>query len=513
MREISIDGHSLTFDDIAAVAWRRDVRVKVADRAKEKIFASRRVVDEAVRDGKIVYGLTTGFGEFKNKYISADQTEELQRNLIISHSIGTGPALPESVVRAAALVRANSVASGYSGVRLETIEAILDIINHDLYPFVPSQGSVGASGDLAPLSHLVLTRIGLGEMIVGGKRVPSGPVLAQAGLAPLVLSSKEGLALNNGTSFMTALGVIALLNSRQLAKIADIVAGMTVEACLGSIVPFNARIHALRPHPGQIATGDNILRLCQSSAIVESHKNCDRVQDSYSLRCIPQVHGAVKDAIGYVSGVLEREINSVTDNPLVFPEDGVIYSGGNFHGEPLAIAYDFLAIAIAELANISERRTFKMLSPHLSEGLPAFLIPADKAGLSSGYMIAQYTAAALVNENKTLAHPASVDSIPTSASQEDHVSFGMTAANKLQRIVANVERVLAIELMCAAQALDFKQPLPPGAGSAVARDVIRQHIPFLASDRVLYPDLEAMLPLIPQIIRQVEKQVGPLRLS
>lgn len=512
METLFIDGHSLTLPDIQKAAYSRDIQVKIKEEAKEKILKSRALVEKAVKENKIIYGLTTGFGEFKKVVISADQTEELQKNLITSHSIGVGEPFSEEVIRAAALIRANSLTSGCSGIRLETIEAILDIINYNIYPFIPSQGSVGASGDLVPLSHLVLCRMGLGEALINGERKNSGELLNNLGLKHLVLTSKEGLALNNGTAFMSALGCLNILKSAQLIKLADITGGMSLEALIGTAAACDPKIHRARPHPGQIKTADNLCRLCHQSQIIESHKFCDRVQDSYSLRCMPQVHGAIKDTFNFVKNTLETEINSVTDNPLVFPEQDEVISGGNFHGEPLAFAMDFLAIAISELANISDRRIFKLLTSQINEGLPPFLIPPEKGGLNNGFMIAQYTTAALVAENKILAHPASVDSIPTSADQEDHVSFGMTAALKAQKIVNNVKKVLAIELMCAAQALDFKKPLEPGRGSQAAREAVRAVIPFLDNDRVLYTDLEKVIKIIPATIKQVEEAVGKIEI-
>lgn len=509
MKTLYIDGHSLTIADVREVAFGQ-AQVYVKEEAKQKILKARALVERKVANSEIVYGLTTGFGEFKNIAINKDQTKELQDNLIASHSIGVGEPFSEPIVRAATLIRANSLSSGNSGVRLETVEALLDIINHNIYPFVPSRGSVGASGDLAPLSHLVLCRMGLGEVIEDGKRKDSKEFLQKIGLQPLVLTSKEGLALNNGTAFMSAIAVLNLTKSEQLIKIGDIISGMSLEALMGTISACDPKIHQLRPHQGQINTAANLRSICANSKIMESHKNCGRVQDSYTLRCTPQVHGAVKDTYNHVKSVVEKEINSVTDNPLIFPDEDQVISGGNFHGEPLAFIMDFLGIAISELGNISERRTFKLLTGSISEGLPPFLIPADKGGLNSGYMIAQYTAAALLAENKVLAHPASVDSIPTSANQEDHVSFGMTAAVKAQKIIDNVEQILAIELMCATQALDFRKPFEPGQGSGVAQKTVREVVPFLDKDRVLYKDLEKIVVIISKVVSEVEKTTGTL---
>lgn len=510
MEIIHIDGHSLTLEDIIKVAYRRDIEIKIKEESKEKIHRARALVEKSVTENKIIYGLTTGFGQFKNVVINAAQTEELQKNLIMSHSIGVGEPFSEPIVRAAALIRANSLSHGNSGVRFETIEAVLNIINKNIYPFVPSKGSVGASGDLAPLSHMILCLMGLGEVIVDQKRMDSGEFLKQAGLTPLVLTSKEGLALNNGTAFMSSIGALNINKAEQLLKLADITSAMSLEAAMGTVAACDSKIHKLRPHAGQISTAANICRLCQGSEIMESHKNCDRVQDSYALRCVPQVHGAVKDTFNYAKCVIETEINSVTDNPLIFPEQEEVISGGNFHGEPIAFVMDFLAIAVSELANISDRRIFKLLTNFTSEGLPAFLIPMNKGGLNNGFMIAQYTTASLVAENKILAHPASVDSIPTSADQEDHVSFGMTAAYKAKKVIENVRHVLAVELMCASQALDFKKPFIPGRGSKAAHDAVREIVPFLDNDRVLYKDLEKIEHIIPMVIDKVEQSVGRL---
>lgn len=505
-----IDGHSLTIEDVNQVAYNKNSKIQIAQTALERIKQSRQIVEDAVAQDKVIYGLTTGFGEFKNVVIDHSQTKELQDNLIMSHSIGVGEPFSESIVRAATLIRANSLSNGNSGVRLSTIEALLDIINHNLYPFVPSRGSVGASGDLAPLSHLVLARMGLGEFIVDHKRVPAAEVLKEKNLQPLILTSKEGLALNNGTAFMSAIACLNIVKTEQLIKLSDITAAMSLEAAMGTLSASDPKIHKARPHQGLIKTADNLLRLSGGSEIMESHRNCGRVQDSYSLRCTPQVHGAIKDTFNHVKSVIATEINSTTDNPLIFPETGQVISGGNFHGEPIAFVMDFLAIAVSEIGNLSDRRIFKLLTSHTNEGLPSFLIPKEKAGLSSGFMISQYTTAALTAENKVLAHPASVDSIPTSADQEDHVSFGMTAALKAKKVVENVEHIVAIELMCATQALDFKQPLLPGRGTRIARDIVRAQIPFLETDRILYKDLEKVEKTTREVVNKTEEAIGKI---
>lgn len=510
MKTIYVDGKSLSIDVVNEVALNKNIKVKIKDSAKTKIIKARKLIEKMVKDNKVVYGLTTGFGEFKSVVIDPKQTEELQTNLIISHSIGVGEAFDEPTIRAAALIRANSLVQGNSGIRVETIESVLDIINSNIFPYIPSQGSVGASGDLSPLSHMILCRMGLGEAWVLGKRESSESVLKKLNLKPLVLTSKEGLALNNGTAFMSSIACLNIKKAEKLIKLSDISAAMSLESAMGTLTAYDSKIHKLRPHSGQIKTSNNVRKICKNSEIMESHKNCNRVQDSYSLRCVPQVHGAVKDTLNYVKSVISTEINSVTDNPLIFCETNQVLSGGNFHGEPIAFVMDFLSIAISELANISDRRIFKLLTSYTSEGLPSFLIPSKNAGLSSGYMIAQYTTAALISENKVLSHPASVDSIPTSADQEDHVSFGMTSAKKCRTIINNVEQVLSIELMCAAQALDFRKPLNAGEGSRVSHKNIRKVISHLETDRVLYKDLEKVNEITDKIILDVEKAVGKL---
>lgn len=414
-------------------------------------------------------------------------------------------------MRAMILIRVNSLLRGHSGVRAIVVDRLVELLNKSVYPFVPSQGSVGSSGDLAPLSHMVLVLMGEGEVIESGRRRIASDVLREKGIIPVVLQSKEGLALNNGTSVQTAVGALAVHDAMQLQKVLDISYAMSLEAMMGSIAASDPRVHALRPHPGQVTVASNTRRMCADSQIMESHKNCGRVQDAYSLRCAPQVHGASRDTIAYVASVIARELNCVTDNPLLFPDDGVAISAGHFHGEPIAQVMDFLKIGVCELANISERRVARLTDPALSEGLPAFLIPKDQAGLSSGFMIVQYTAAALVSENKVLAHPASVDSIPTSANQEDHVSMGTIAARQAAEIVRNAKHVAAIELLCAAQALDFRAPLCAGRGTDAALRCVRASIPFLNRDRILYFDLEAIERLIPAIlIESVETAVGRL---
>lgn len=508
---IILTGTSLTIEEVVRVA-RQHERVAIHDAARANLDASRAFIERASHSGQIIYGVTTGFGNFKNVLINSNQVEELQRNLIMSHAVGTGIALPEDQVRAAILIRINSLLHGHSGIRAEVVQRLVDVLNEDIYPYVPSQGSVGSSGDLAPLSHIILVIMGMGEVLVDGKRTPALDILQAKRVTPVTLLSKEGLALTNGTAVQTGIGCLALVDCMRLAQLADAALAMSLEALMGSIHAYDQRIHAIRPHPGQMKTADNIRRLCAESPMIASHANCGRVQDAYSLRCSPQVHGACRDGIQFVKNVLEIELNSVTDNPLIFADEQEVISGGNFHGEPIALAMDHLKICAAELANISERRTAKLVDPATSEGLPAFLIPKDKGGLNNGYMIAQYTSAALVSENKVLAHPASVDSIPTSANQEDHVSMGTIAARQAYDIVQNSTTVITIELMCAAQGLDFRKPLEPGIGTREVYARVRSIIPPLTDDRILYLDVERLRAEVrlPTFLHGVESRIGTL---
>ncbi|MAG11371.1 MAG: histidine ammonia-lyase [Parcubacteria group bacterium] len=513
MKNIILTGHDLTLEQIGRVAHHSgDVTVSIDEATRERISRSRLFVENAVDSGKVVYGITTGFGYFKNVTISKDQTRDLQRNLIMSHAVGVGEPLSRAQVRAMMLVRINSLVKGYSGVRQIVIDTLIDFLNKDVYPYVPRKGSLGASGDLSPLAHMTLVMMGMGEAFVDGKRAPAVDALASAGIVPVTLSSKEGLALTNGTAMMAGVGTLNLLRAEELSKIADIAASISVEGLMGSVTPYDQAIHDARPHQGQKDSSLNVRRLCAQSDIIESHEGCDRIQDAYSLRCTPQVHGAVRDTLAHVRRTLEIEVNSATDNPLIFPDEGVSRSAGNFHGEPIAFIMDFLAIAVSELANIAERRIAKFVDQSTSEGLPPFLIPKEEAGVSSGFMILQYTAAALTSENKTFAHPSSVDSIPTSANQEDHVSMGANATNKACLVLDNVQSVLAIELLTATQSLDFKKPLTPGVGSKAAYDHIRQHIPFLEKDRVLYHDIERVNAMIEDhsLLASVERAVDSL---
>jgi histidine ammonia-lyase len=483
---IELDGRGLDMGVLSAVVHDR-LPCRLAAGARRDMERSRSVVERALAEGRPIYGVTTGFGDLASVAIAEDQRRELQVRLLASHAAGMGVPLPPPAVRAMLLLRANALARGHSGVRPLVVDRLLEQLNRDLLPVVPSRGSVGASGDLAPLAHLALPLIGRGQLAVGGLVVPAGEALAEAGLEPLELEAKEGLALINGTQAMTALTALACLEARRLVRAADLFGALSTEALRGTDEAFDPRLHATRPHPGQQTSADNLWRLMRDSSIRESHRlNDPRLQDPYSLRCMPQVHGAVRDALADVERRLTIEMNSATDNPLVFAESGDILSGGNFHGEPVAIAADLLAIALAELAAISERRIEKLTNAHFS-GLPAFLV--RDAGLNSGFMMAQVTAAALVAENRILAHPASVDSIPTSADKEDHVSMGMGAALKLQEVAANVRRVLAIELLAAAQGIDLLRPLSSSAPLEALHRALRERVPSWEIDREMAPDL------------------------
>jgi histidine ammonia-lyase len=483
--------------------------VVLAPAAAERVRASRALVERMVAADEPVYGVNTGFGRFQDVRIDHAHLLELQRNLIVSHAIGVGPPFATDVVRGMLLLRAQSLALGASGVRPEVIERLLQFLAEGVHPIVPSQGSVGASGDLAPLAHLSLALIGEGEVEHRGALRPSGQVLAELGIEPLVLEPKEGLALVNGTQAMASLLALTLADARILATTADIAAAMSVEALKGSHRPFDACVTDLRPHPGAIEVARNMRALLADSEINASHAECDKVQDAYSLRAVPQVHGAARDALRHARDVLAIELRSVTDNPLLIVEEGRAVSAGNFHGEPLALTADYAGIAIAELGSIAERRVEQMMDP-ASSGLPAFLTP--DGGLNSGLMISQYTAAALVSENKVLAHPASVDSIPTSANQEDHVSMGTIACRTARAILENVAWVLAIEVFSAAQALDFHAPLRPGRGVDAAHRRVRREVPHLERDRYLRPQLERVRELVVrgELVAAVEASVGTL---
>lgn len=485
MRFVQIDGESLKLEDVERVA-KGGVEVKIKREAEKKIAKSRDFIEEVVRSDETVYGVNTGFGKLCSKKISKEDIEKLQRNLIFSHSLSVGPVFSEEEVKAIMLLRANVLAKGYSGVRGELIQTLVDMINRGVCPLIPEKGSVGASGDLAPLAFNALVMIGEGWAFYKDRILTGKEALRRAKIKPLKLLAKEGLALINGTCAMTAIGALALLKAERLSRLADMAGALSAEAALCTPVAFSEKIQRLRRHPGQAQTALNLRQLMKNSQIREFHKACPKVQDPYSFRCMPQVHGAVKDALRYVRGVLEIEINSATDNPLIFPEEKEVISGGNFHGEPVALALDFLGMAISELANISERRIAALIDPNISD-LPALLIP--NAGINSGFMLPQIVASALVSENKVLSHPASVDSIPSSLNQEDHVSMGTISARKAREIVNNVEDVLAIEFLAACQGIDFRVPLRPGEGTLKIYRKIREKVKRMDEDRVIVGDL------------------------
>jgi histidine ammonia-lyase len=504
---LELSGLDLRLEDVEAVA-RRGAAAALSAAARDRMLASRAVVEELVAAGATVYGVTTGFGDLANRRVEPAEARHLQHNMLVSHAVGVGPDHDRVTVRAMLLLRANTLARGQSGCRPLIVERLLDFLRLGIHPRVPEQGSVGASGDLAPLAHLALPLIGRGQAEIGGEMFSGAEALRRCGLEPLLLEPKEGLALLNGTQQMTAIGALALLDAERLLSSASVIAAMSVEALLGTDVAFAADYHAARPHPGQARVAGELRHLLRDSALQRSHHaDAHKVQDPYSIRCIPQVHGAAVDALAYVRSVLEIEVNSATDNPLIFPEGadvdstaqatggGRVVSGGNFHGQPIALAMDLLAMAVAEIGSISERRMAQLVDPRTS-GLPAFL--AAEPGLNSGMMMYQYVAAALVSENKSLAHPASIDSIPTSANQEDHVSMGPIAARHARAVVANVEQVLALELLCAGQGLDFRlaDGRAPGTGVAEGHRLLREVVGHLGTDREPGPDIAAALELV-----------------
>jgi histidine ammonia-lyase len=507
----ALTGQDLTPADVWAVAVGRQAAAPLSDEARRRMGAAREVVERAVHGAQEhTYGVNTGFGRFVSKAIPQDLTEELQLRLLRSHACGVGDPYPDEVVRAAMLLRANALAKGNSGARVETVELLLECLNRGVLPLVPSRGSVGASGDLAPLAHLALPLVGEGSAWFDGELLAGDEALQRAGLEPVRLVAKEGLSLINGTQFMAAQGALGLVRAVRLAHAADCACALSLEALQGSRNSFLPQIHALRPLRGQGASARNVMRLLDGSAIIESHRWCDKVQDAYSLRCAPQVHGASRDLLDYIDYTIGTELNAATDNPLVLVDDDLLVSAGNFHGQPLAFALDALAMAVAELADISERRVERLVNPNLSDGLPAFLT-AD-GGLNSGFMIAQYVAASLVSENKSLCHPASVDSIPTSAGQEDHVSMGNASGLKAWQVLANSERALAIELLAGAQAVEFLAPLEPGRGVRATHAFVRTLSPRLKDDRPLSSDIEAVAASIRDgtLGAAVEAEVGEL---
>ena len=497
MEILILDGQPLTLAEIESVAL-HECKVALEPAAMVRVAESRRLIEEIVAAGQTVYGVNTGFGKLADVSIAPESLAQLQTNLVRSHAGGVGQPLSEAESRGMLLLRANVLAKGFSGCRAEVVELLVSLLNAGVHPVIPEKGSVGASGDLAPLAHLALVVMGEGEAYYKRGRMAGVEALRRAGLKPLVLAAKEGLALLNGTQAMTAVGALAVARARRLARIADLAGAMSLEALMGTPTAFDARIHEARPHAGQIAAAQHLLKLMEGSEIREAHREHDsRVQDAYCLRCMPQVHGAVRGVLDHVRGVLEVESGSATDNPLVFHDDstnaanhGAVVSGGNFHGAPLAYAFDYAAIAITDLAGMTERRIDRLLNPDINEGLPAFL--SKDAGLSSGYMMAQIVAAALINECQVLAHPSSTGSIPTSGGKEDHVSMGMTGALKLRQIVENAERVVGIELMCAAQGVEFRAPLRPAKEIEKAHAAVRSVVSRLEQDRVLAPDIEAM---------------------
>jgi histidine ammonia-lyase len=505
---IQVDGESLSIQDLVRIA-RSNESVKLASSSSKAVDDSHKALLEIVKKGGVAYGIKTGFGELANVRISDGDVVKLQRNLVRSHSAGVGDLLPEDVVRGIMVLRANSLAKGYSGVRREIVLGLLKMLNEGITPLIPEKGSVGASGDLAPLAHLALAAMGEGKVQHKGKTVKSSTALKSAKMKPLLYESKEGLALVNGTSAMAAIGALCIHDADGLLKDAQIAGSMSFETLRGSSRPFDRRISDVRPHSGQAACAKNLLVLLNKSEIIPSHKDCPKVQDAYTLRCMPQVFGSVHDTLDFVRGTIEIEMNSATDNPLIFSMEKEVFSGGNFHGQPVAMAMDNLSLALTVLGNFSERRISRLLDGHLS-GLPPFLV--EEGGLNSGMMILQSTAAALASENKVLAHPSSADSIPTSANQEDFVSMGMNAALKTRRILSNVQYIVSIEYICSAQGLDYLSPLKPGKGALAGYKRIRNEVPELVNDRVLSDDVEKVCKTLMKgdVVRTVEKAVKPL---
>lgn len=508
MKKISIDGNKLRIEDIANVA-RNGYIVELDCEAERKIIKARELVDRFVSEERIEYGITTGFGKFSDVVISNEDTKKLQRNLIISHACGVGEPLDEEIVRAIMLLRANALSIGYSGARVSTVKTLIAMLNKGVTPVIYEKGSLGASGDLAPLSHMVLVMIGEGEAYYKGERLSGKDAMEKAGIEIVELVEKEGLALINGTQVMTAIGALAVYDAMNLSRCADIISSITVEGLRGITDAYYHRVHKARPQVGQIKCAENLLRLLKNSTLTTKQGEL-RVQDAYSLRCIPQIHGASKDAIDYVKGIIDIEINSATDNPLIFEDEERVISGGNFHGQPIALAMDFLGIALSELANVSERRIERLVNYQLND-LPPFL--TRKGGLNSGFMIAQYSAAALVSENKILAHPASVDSIPSSANQEDHVSMGTIAARKARSILYNVTKVLGIEYLASCQAVYLRAEGKLGEGTQPAYDLMRSHVEPFEDDRIMYVEINKSSELIStgELLKVVSEKVGELK--
>lgn len=509
--ELLLNGQNLTIDQVYQVAYAElgALKLSIDPMAMEKMKASRAFVFEVVKKGVPVYGINTGFGALSSKHIAEKDLAQLQVNLIRSHCTGLGKPFSKEITRAIMLLRANCLISGFSGVEPSTVQLLLDFINQHITPVVPEKGSVGASGDLAPLSHIALALIGEGEVEVAGKIIDSMSAIKTIGKTPAVLGPKDGLALINGTACMAALGALACYEAKQIMKLADIATTLTLDGVKGTSAAYNPKITALKPHKGQVAAVENLNKLMANSPLKDSHPDCGKVQDPYSLRCVPQVHGACRQTLIHAEDVLSIELNAVTDNPLIFVETGEVISGGNFHGEALALVMDYLAMGVAEICNISERRIEKMMNPTFSD-LPAFL--TKSSGLNSGLMIAHVTAAALVSENKYLCHPASVDSVPTSTDKEDHVSMGVTAGRKLHEVIANAKSVLAIELLCNTQALDFQRPLKSSAALEAVHKLVRTHVKTIEDDRIFYKDINNIIKLINsgEIVAAAELHVGVL---
>ncbi|HYE83267.1 MAG TPA: histidine ammonia-lyase [Clostridia bacterium] len=507
MGHLLIDGQHLTIKDVVDVA-RSNRKIELSEQAVTKIKKSREYVDNLVDKGAVVYGITTGFGKFSDVFISKEDTRALQRNLIVSHSCSMGDPFAEEIVRGIMLLRINALARGFSGIRLETVNTMIEMLNKGVHPVIPEKGSLGASGDLAPLANMVLVMLGEGEAIYQGVKLSGKEAMDKAGIKVVELTSKEGLALINGTPVMTAIGALAAYDAVNLLKNADIISALTLEALKGITTAFDKKVHEVRGHSGQMAAARNMLRLVEGSGLTTTQGQI-RVQDAYTLRCIPQIHGASRDAIQYVVDKITIELNAVTDNPIVFADEDQVISGGNFHGQPIALAMDFLGIAVSELANVSERRLERLVNPQLND-LPAFL--TRKGGLNSGFMITQYAAASIVSENKILAHPASVDSIPSSANQEDHVSMGTTAARKARVILDNVQKVLGIEAFAAAQAISFRGDVKLGKGTSEAYKTIRKEVAPVDEDRIMYTDMSTLDRMVKSaaLVEAAESAVGEL---
>ncbi|MBN2790738.1 MAG: histidine ammonia-lyase [Candidatus Delongbacteria bacterium] len=504
MKAIILDGFSIDLEKYSKIVF-EDMKIVIDKTSVKNIEKCRKVIEDIVDHSYVKYGINTGFGKFSNVVIDKKNTVTLQKNIILSHAVGVGEPLSLEIAKGVMVLKLNSFLPGNSGVRLVVAETLVQMINKNVIPYIPEKGSVGASGDLAPLAHMALVMTGQGKAFYKGKLISGKKAMQLAGIPALELQEKEGLAILNGTQVMTAIAAVGLIRIENILKCADISGAMSLEALMGTISAFDLRVQSVRPHPGQKKTAMNFLSLLRGSKIIESHKKCNKVQDAYSLRCIPQVHGAIKDTYAHVKTVVLTEMNSITDNPLVFEKDQDVISGGNFHGEPIAFVMDFMSIALSELASISERRIEYMLDPATNDGLPAFLV--SKGGLNSGHMMTQVTAASLVSENKVLSHPASVDSIPTSSNKEDHVSMGTHAARKMLTILENTTNVISIELLCAAQALDYRDPSQSAKAIKSVYDTIRKSISFMKKDRLIHNDIVKLVKLVKEykIVEAAEK--------